>query len=204
MSAFSVRFSQKESWAWLHYFHGFGIPTPILSCRPNSTICADFFLVNLCPYTNNCNGKVQIFLIRWWDGEMRLPCHLSSISARPVFRKRLEHHLFSSAFPGISSSSTGITVCEVTPSTNVTHQIHPANAFKLTISRDSHQNIRLHTGTCVNVVLLTYLHTEWHTEWPGKMWLWKIIIYDTLCLEFLKCTLIKEKRSYFLYQLIVL
>ena len=43
----------------------------------------------------------------------KLPCHLSSISALPAFRKRLKHHLFSSAFPGISSPSTDITLCDV-------------------------------------------------------------------------------------------
>ena len=32
-----------------------------------------------------------------------IPCHLSFISALPAFRKRFKHHLFSSAFPGISS-----------------------------------------------------------------------------------------------------
>ena len=38
----------------------------------------------------------------------KLPCHPTSISSLLVFRKRLEHHLFSSAFPSISSSSTDI------------------------------------------------------------------------------------------------
>ena len=51
----------------------------------------------------------------------KLPCHLSSISALLAFMKRLKHHLFSSAFPGISSSSTDITHCDVTTSTNVNH-----------------------------------------------------------------------------------
>ena len=40
----------------------------------------------------------------------KLPCHLFLISALPAFRKRLKHHLFSSAFPGISSPSTDITL----------------------------------------------------------------------------------------------
>ena len=53
-----------------------------------------------------------------WNG---LPCHLSSISALPAFRKRLKHHLFSTAFPGISSPSTDITLCDVITSTNVKH-----------------------------------------------------------------------------------
>ena len=51
----------------------------------------------------------------------KLPCHLSSISALPAFRKRLKHHLFSSAFPGISFPSTDITLWDVITSTNVNH-----------------------------------------------------------------------------------
>ena len=51
----------------------------------------------------------------------KLPCHLSFISALPAFRKRLKHHLFSNAFPGISSPSTDITLCDVITSINVSH-----------------------------------------------------------------------------------
>ena len=51
----------------------------------------------------------------------KLPCHLSSISALPAFRKRLKHHLFSSAFPGISFPFTDITLCDVITSTNVNY-----------------------------------------------------------------------------------
>ena len=50
----------------------------------------------------------------------KLPCHLSSISTLPAFRKRLKHHLFSSAFPGISFPSTDM-LCDATTSTNVNH-----------------------------------------------------------------------------------
>ena len=46
----------------------------------------------------------------------KLSCHLSSISTLPAFRKRLKHHLFSSAHPGISSSN--IILCDITPFTN--------------------------------------------------------------------------------------
>ena len=53
-----------------------------------------------------------------WNG---LPSHLSSISALPAFRKRLMHHLFSTAFPGISTPSTGIPLFDVITSTNVNH-----------------------------------------------------------------------------------
>ena len=49
----------------------------------------------------------------------KIPCHLSFISALPAFRKRLKHHLLLSAFPGISSPSTDITLCDVITSTNV-------------------------------------------------------------------------------------
>ena len=53
-----------------------------------------------------------------WNG---LPCHLSSIFALSAFRKRLKHHLFSTAFPGISYPSTDIMLCDVITSTNVKH-----------------------------------------------------------------------------------
>ena len=51
----------------------------------------------------------------------KLPRHLSSISTLPAFRKGLKHHFFVSAFPGISSRSTVITLWDVTPTLNVNH-----------------------------------------------------------------------------------
>ena len=54
----------------------------------------------------------------------KLPGHLSSIPTLPAFRKRLKHHLFLSAFPGNPSPPTGITFCDVSPSTNVTQVRH--------------------------------------------------------------------------------
>ena len=54
----------------------------------------------------------------------KLPGHLSSISTLPAFRNRLKHHLFLSAFPGNPSPSTGITFCDVSPSTNATQVRH--------------------------------------------------------------------------------
>ena len=54
----------------------------------------------------------------------KLPGHLSSISTLPAFRKRLKHHLFLSAFPGNLSPSTGITFCDVSPSTDATQVGH--------------------------------------------------------------------------------
>ena len=54
----------------------------------------------------------------------KLPGHLSSISSLPAFRKKLKHHLFRSAFPGNPSPSTGITFCDVSPSTDATQVGH--------------------------------------------------------------------------------
>ena len=54
----------------------------------------------------------------------KLPGHLSSISTLPAFRKKLKHHLFRSAFPGNPSPSTGITFCDVSPSTDATQVGH--------------------------------------------------------------------------------
>ena len=54
---------------WLH-FKGIALPTAIQSCRPCPTVCAHaitaifFFLVNMHSLTKNCNGKVQVFVIR--------------------------------------------------------------------------------------------------------------------------------------------
>ena len=54
----------------------------------------------------------------------KLPGHLSSISTLPAFRKKLKHHLFLSAFPGNHPPSTGITCCDVSPSTDATQVGH--------------------------------------------------------------------------------
>ena len=54
----------------------------------------------------------------------KLPGHLSSIFTLSAFRKRLKHHLFLSAFPGNPSPSTGITFCDVSPSTDMTQVRH--------------------------------------------------------------------------------
>ena len=54
----------------------------------------------------------------------KLSGHLSSISSLPAFRKKLKHHLFRSAFPGNPSPSTGITFCDVSPSTDATQVGH--------------------------------------------------------------------------------
>ena len=53
----------------------------------------------------------------------KLTGHLSSISTLPAFRKRLKHR-FLRAFPGNSSPSTGITFCDVSPSTDATQVRH--------------------------------------------------------------------------------
>ena len=54
----------------------------------------------------------------------KLPGHFSSISTLPAFRKKLKYHLFRSAFPGNPSPSTGITFCDVSPSTDATQVGH--------------------------------------------------------------------------------
>ena len=59
----------------------------------------------------------------------KLPGHLSSISSLPAFRKKLKHHLFRSAFPGNPSRSTGITFCDVSPSTDATQVGHTPTAW---------------------------------------------------------------------------
>ena len=88
----SVRsFASKDVTFTLHYIPCLVPPPVTMSC---TTSC-------------HCNGKVQSFSSVASDTWNRLLCHLSSISALPAFRKRLKHHLFSSAFSGISSPSTG-------------------------------------------------------------------------------------------------
>ena len=54
----------------------------------------------------------------------KLSGHLSSISTLPVFRKRLNRHLFPSVFSGNPSPSTGTTFCDASPSTSATQVIH--------------------------------------------------------------------------------
>ena len=64
----------------------------------------------------------------------KLPCHLSSVSTLPAFRKKLKHHLFSSVFPGNPSPSNDIMFYDVSLSTNATRVRHThrlANAFQL-------------------------------------------------------------------------
>ena len=73
-------------------------------------------------YAITCGGEVQIiFICSVWN---KLPGHLSSLSTLPAFRKRLKYHLFSSVFPGNPSPSTGITFCDVSPSTDATQVRH--------------------------------------------------------------------------------
>ena len=79
----------------------------------------------------------------------KVPCHFSSTSILPASRKRLKHHLVSSAFPSISSPFT-----EITPP-----PIWRVPAKRLRLG-DSLQNSRLHTGKRVNFVLLPYLLSQ--------------------------------------------
>ena len=110
-----------------HRFQGIAFPAAFLSRCPSPTVCAHaitaifLFLVNMHSLTKNYNGRSKSFSSVASDTWNRLPCHLSSISALPAFMKRLKHHLFSTAFPGISSPSTDITLCDVIASTNVKH-----------------------------------------------------------------------------------
>ena len=119
--------SQNKFQDCYHRFQGIAFPAAILSCCPCPTVCAHaitaifLFLVNKHSLTKNRNGKVQVVLIRCLGHLEWVAIHLSSISALPAFRKRLKHHLFSSAFPGISTPSTDITLCDVITSTNVNH-----------------------------------------------------------------------------------
>ena len=94
-----------------------------------------------------------------------LPCHLSSVSALPAFRKRLKHHLFSVSFPSDSSPSTDITPfwCPCIHEFG-SLQLHSTaqltrSSWAPTISLVFPPEHWLHTGARVNVVLLTYLLT---------------------------------------------
>ena len=110
-----------------HRFQGIAFPAAILSRCPRPTVCAHaitaifLFLVNMHSLTKTAMARSKSFSSVASDTWNRLPCHLSSISALPAFRNRLKHHLFSTAFPGISSPSTDITLCDVITSTNVKH-----------------------------------------------------------------------------------
>ena len=68
-SALASCSSQNKFQDCYYRFQGIAFPTAILSCRPCPTVCAHvitaiFFLVNMYSFTKNCNGKVQVFLIR--------------------------------------------------------------------------------------------------------------------------------------------
>ena len=87
------------------------VPTRSLRSSSSLSICI--------PSQKTAMARSKSFSSVASDTWNRLSCHLSSISALPAFRKRLKHHLFSIAFPGISSPSTDITLCDVITSTNV-------------------------------------------------------------------------------------
>ena len=78
------------------------VPTRSLRSSSSLSICI--------PSRKTAMARSKSFSSVASDTWNRLPCHLSSISALPAFRKRLKHHLFSTAFPGISSPSTDITL----------------------------------------------------------------------------------------------
>ena len=62
--------SQNKFQNCYYRFQGIAFPTAILSRRPCPTVCPHaitaiiFFLDNMHSLTKNCNGKVQVFLIR--------------------------------------------------------------------------------------------------------------------------------------------
>ena len=89
------------------------VPTRSLRSASSLLICA--------PSRKTAMAESRSFSSVASDFWNRLPCHLTSISAFPAFRKRLKHHLFSNAFPGVSSKSTDITFCDVSASTNLDH-----------------------------------------------------------------------------------
>ena len=111
-------------------FQGSPVPAAILSGRPYSTVCTNtitaifFFIVTMYSYSKNRNGQSKSFSSVASSVWNKLPGHLSSISSLPAFRKKLKHHLFQSAFPGNPSPSTGITFCDVSPSTDATQVGH--------------------------------------------------------------------------------
>ena len=88
---------------------------------PTRSLRSSFSLSICIPSRKTTMARSNSFSSVASDTRKRLPCHLSSISALPAFRKRLKHHLFSCAFPGISSPSTDITLCDVITSMNVNH-----------------------------------------------------------------------------------
>ena len=85
-------------------FQGIAFPAAILSRCPCPTVCAHaisaifLFLVYMHSLTKTAMAKSKSFSSVASDTWNRLPCHLSSISAPPAFRKRLKHHLFLSVF----------------------------------------------------------------------------------------------------------
>ena len=64
-----------------------------------------------------CNSSWSIYIAEFRSGYIHISrCLLSYIVQSE--RHQNKHHIFSSAFPGYPSSSTGITFCDVSPSTN--------------------------------------------------------------------------------------
>ena len=99
-----------------------------------------------------------------------LPNHLSFIPTLPAFRRALKHHLFllayldSSAKSGKIKPAQCITLRDIAPITATHHPETPwrpskgvpSERLRLVKRLISH---RLHTGACVNLVLLPYLPT---------------------------------------------
>ena len=126
-SALASCSTQNKFQDCFYRFQGISFSTAILSRRlcpryvPTRSL-RSFSSLSICiPSRKTEMARSKSFSSVASDIWNKLPCHLSYISALPVFRKRLKHHLFSSAFPGISSPSTDIPLCDVITSTNVNH-----------------------------------------------------------------------------------
>ena len=78
------------------------VPTQSLRSSSSLSICI--------PSQKTAMARSKSFSSNASDTWNKWPCHLSSISTLPAFRKRLKHHPFLSAFPGISSPSSDITL----------------------------------------------------------------------------------------------
>ena len=94
---------------------------PTRSLRYSSSLSIYMFLHEKLQW----QGSNHMFSSVASDTWNKLPCHLSSISALPVFRKRLKHHFFSNAFPAVFPlyPLTPRFVTYVITSTNVNHII---------------------------------------------------------------------------------
>ena len=96
----------------LHFQQPSYLAALVLLHVPMQSLCSFYSLWIYIPSQKPAMAKSKSFSSGASDIWNELPCHLSSISGLPAFRKRLKHHFFSSAFPSIfSSPSTHIMFC---------------------------------------------------------------------------------------------